>query len=66
MRANTLKSQTLFGEENSQNLPFFPSTSVVKLLVECGAKINANNQTGIIANILNVSINHKTECVMLH
>ena len=46
MRNNTLKSQTLFGEESGQNPPFFPSLSVVKLLVECGAKINANNQTG--------------------
>jgi len=46
MRGNTLKSQTVFGEESGQNPPFFPSTSVVKLLVECGAKINANNQTG--------------------
>ena len=46
MRGNTLKSQALFGEENGQNPPSFPSTSVVKLLVECGAKINANNQKG--------------------
>lgn len=46
MRGNTLKSATLFGEDNGQNTAFFPSTSVVKLLVECGAKINANNQTG--------------------
>jgi len=46
MRSNTLKSQTLFGEESGQNPPFFPSLSVVRLLVECGAKINANNQTG--------------------
>lgn len=46
MRGNTLKSQTIFGEENGQNPPFFPSIAVVKLLVECGAKINANNHTG--------------------
>ena len=46
MRGNTLRSQTLFGEESGQNPPFFRSTSVVKLLVECGAKINANNQSG--------------------
>jgi Fem-1 family protein b len=46
MRGNTLKSATLFGENNGQNPAFFPSPSVVKLLVECGSKINADNQTG--------------------
>ena len=47
MKGNTLKSATLFGEDNGQNPPaFFPSSSVVELLVQCGAKINANNQTG--------------------
>ena len=47
MQNNTLKSQTLaIGDENNQNQRIFPSLPVVKLLVECGAKINANNQTG--------------------
>ena len=40
MRKNTLKSQSLF-EEGTCN--FFPSPTVVRLLVECGAKINAMN-----------------------
>jgi len=46
MQNNTFKSQPLNGEENGQNPRIFPSLSVVKLLVECGAKVNANNQTG--------------------
>ena len=46
MQNNILKSQTLIGEENGQNQRIFPSPSVVKLLVECGAKVNASNQTG--------------------
>ena len=40
MRKNTLKSQSLF-EDGTCN--FFPSPNVVRLLVECGGKINAMN-----------------------
>ena len=40
MRKNTLKGQSVI-EESAVN--FFPSHNVVKLLVECGAKINAMN-----------------------
>lgn len=42
MRNNTLKSQNLFEEGQ---YAFFPSVEVTRLLVECGAKINAMNST---------------------
>ena len=46
-RGNKLKSAALdLGGENGQHPAFFPSPAVVQLLVECGAKINANNETG--------------------
>lgn len=40
MKNNTLKSQNLFEDGK---FAFFPSVEVTKLLVECGAKINALN-----------------------
>ena len=40
MRKNKLRDQQLF-EESTVN--FFPSPSVVRLLVECGAKVNSTN-----------------------
>jgi len=40
MKNNTLRSQNLFEEPK---FAFFPSAQVTKLLVECGAKINALN-----------------------
>jgi hypothetical protein len=40
MKNNTLKSQNLFEEGQ---YAFFPSFDVTKLLIECGAKINAMN-----------------------
>ncbi len=40
MRNNTLKSQNLF-EDGQQD--FFPSLGVARLLIECGAKVNAAN-----------------------
>jgi len=42
MKNNTLRSQNLFEEAKQA---FFPSVQVTKLLVECGAKINALNMT---------------------
>ena len=42
MKNNTLRSQNLFEEAKQA---FFPSVQVTKLLVECGAKINALNTT---------------------
>ena len=47
MRGNKLNNAPILGEDNGiQNPAFFPSVSVVKLLVECGSKINANNKGG--------------------
>jgi ankyrin repeat protein len=43
MKNNTIKSQNLFDDSK---FAFFPSIEVTKLLVECGAKINAMNSTG--------------------
>ena len=40
MKNNTLKSQNLFEEGQ---YAFFPSRDVTRLLIECGAKINATN-----------------------
>lgn len=40
MKNNTLKSPNLFDEAK---YAFFPSVEVIKLLMECGAKINALN-----------------------
>ena len=40
MKNNTLRSQNLFEEAR---FAFFPSVEVTKLLIECGAKINALN-----------------------
>lgn len=40
MKGNFLRGQTLFEE---MDISFFPSVPLVKLLVECGAKINALN-----------------------
>ena len=42
MKNNTLRSQNLFEEAKQA---FFPSVQVTKLLVQCGAKINALNMT---------------------
>ena len=43
MKNNTLRSQNLFEEAK---FAFFPSMEVTKLLIECGAKINALNAQG--------------------
>lgn len=40
MKNNILKSQNLFDEAK---YAFFPSVEVIKLLLECGAKVNALN-----------------------
>lgn len=42
MKNNTLKSPNLFDEAK---LAFFPNVDVIKLLIECGARINALNTT---------------------
>lgn len=43
MKNNTLKSQNLFEDGHYS---FFPSLEVAKLLLECGAKVNAFNNAG--------------------
>ena len=42
MKNNTLKSQNLFEEGQ---YAFFPSIEVAKLLIECGAQVNARNNS---------------------
>lgn len=43
MRKNTLKNQSREAVFEESTVNFFPSPNVVRLLVECGAKINAMN-----------------------
>jgi hypothetical protein len=43
LHLSVMKNNTLFDDSK---FAFFPSVEVTKLLVECGAKINAMNSTG--------------------
>ena len=60
MKNNTLKSQNLFEDGNYS---FFPSFEVTKLLLECGAKVNAINtsQASTPLHTASMAVNYKQE-----
>lgn len=59
MKNNTLKSQNLFEEGQ---YAFFPSVEVTKLLIECGAKVNAlNNSLSSPLHTASMKNNYKQE-----
>ena len=60
MKNNTLKSQNLFEDGNYS---FFPSFEVTKLLLECGAKVNAINtsQSSTPLHTASMAVNYRQE-----
>ena len=65
MKNNTLKNQNLFEDGNYS---FFPSYEVTKLLLECGAKVNAINSSmnNTPLHTASMAVNYRQEVVFLN